>query len=242
MSHLQSQHISQLNWFKRFFGDIKLGRVDEVLLVNAREALLNEDVQRQKSVIRLSKATVNRYFQVLTHLLNCCVAWKWLHQAPKVSKLKEPKVRTRYLTIPEARLIMSALTEEPPDVELVIHLSFRTGSRLEETCALRWQDIDFDNELITFTKTKSGEPKGLPMTNGLKVLLLNWRECRQPSLFLFPTPKKGFRLYIYDKVLKRFDRLMQRLGIRESHSTRFATIWLPGRHNRASIRGLSVKF
>jgi integrase len=218
-------HAAQLEWFNAEIGALKLHKINTALLSELREKLRTTSYSRTKdgSERPYSASTVNRYFVPFIHCLKiCCTDWEWLDRVPKFSKLKEPKGRTRYLTQEEANTILNALEKDPrKDVALVCLLALTFGSRLGETCALKWENIDFKNRVILFTETKTGEVKNLPVPDRLYASLAEWKK-QSTSDYLFPTSKTSKRPYIYDKVRKPFAGLCKKLGLKDVtfHNTR----------------------
>ena len=217
-------HQGQLEWFKDQVGTLKLYKLNTATLSDLREKLRTSSYLGKDGVEQAySSSTVNRYFVPFTHCLKvCCTDWEWIDRIPKISKLKEPKGRTRFLTQIEAKQIIEELEKvTSEDVRLVCIIALTFGSRLGETCALRWENIDFTNRVILFTETKTDEVKNLPIPNRLFSLLLNWQKSAS-SDYLFPTSKKSKRPYIYDKVRKPFSALCKRLGFKDVtfHNTR----------------------
>lgn len=123
-------------------------------------------------------------------------------------------------------------------------VSLYTGMRIGEVCALRWEDIDMEQEIISVTKTlqrvyfkegKSGKTKliigppkskaavrDIPISQALKELLLR-RVCKGECYLLSGTTKAiEPRLY-----RKHFERFLERNGLEpiRFHSLRhtFAT-------------------
>ncbi len=76
----------------------------------------------------------------------------------------------------------------------VIRVMCQCGSRIGETLALRWEDVDFEGRRVTFTKTKYGKPRTVPLSKKLFDLLTAMHERRLPtSQWVFPTRFPGMR-------------------------------------------------
>ncbi|MEA4932207.1 MAG: tyrosine-type recombinase/integrase [Lawsonibacter sp.] len=116
--------------------------------------------------------------------------------AVKLPKLENAEVQV--FTISEQRLIENAATHAKDIRALGIILTFYTGIRLGELCALKWSDIDYEAGTMSITKTvtrvrnfQSGENKstllvGTPKSHKSmrkiplpKFLLNMYKECRQ---------------------------------------------------------------
>lgn len=74
----------------------------------------------------------------------------------RLAAVKLPRVRTRetnVLTQSEQKLLQTKLLELDSDISIGIYLSFFTGLRIGELCALQWGDIDFESSLLRVRKT-----------------------------------------------------------------------------------------
>lgn len=97
----------QLAWWQAKLGCYRLSDITPALIAKQQDALLNEKTLRGNM---RAPATVNRYLAVLSHLFSIAVKeWGWLEYNPmfKVSKMKEPRGRVRFLSDDErARLLV----------------------------------------------------------------------------------------------------------------------------------------
>ena len=57
------------------------------------------------------------------------------------------------LSLNHQQILMSHLTESPTPKNIGILLSLCTGMRIGEVCALRWEDVDFRQKVITISYT-----------------------------------------------------------------------------------------
>lgn len=218
-------HAAQLKWFKTHIGNIKLIHLTSDILAKAREALRIEEVTRTYSdkKFRRASGTINRYFVPLLHCLSRARDdWGWIQIVPKLSKLKEPKGRTRYFTQSEAQKILAYFDHDPrEDVRLVVRIAMTLGSRLGETCALQWRNINLEKRVIVFTFTKTDDIKGIPIPDRLFLEILNWKR-HSTREYLFPTEKASKLPHIYDKVRRLFKKALLELEITDAsfHNTR----------------------
>lgn len=76
--------------------------------------------------------------------------------------------------------------------DLVLLLLF-TGLRSQEARTLRWEDIDFTDQLIRIpsTRTKSGRKLDLPMSDFIEKLLKNGRAIGNTGPWVFPSNSKS---------------------------------------------------
>ena len=74
-------------------------------------------------------------------------------ERPKPRKDESRNTEIQAYTADELRSIINALDGEPLKWRTIMRLIIDTGIRRGECCGLRWQDIDFDNNLITINGT-----------------------------------------------------------------------------------------
>lgn len=214
----QTLHTAQLNWFKNRYANLKVVDISPALLAEIREVMRTEEIiqtrNSEKIVTYRQFGTINRYFQILKHVLTICERdWEWIDRAPKLKKLPEPKGRTRYLNNEEANKILLALKTQSEDLQIIVQIAIRCGSRLFETCALEWKDINFDNRTILFRETKTGHHKLLPMTESLSAILSKWKTLCTSATHLFPCSKKSKRPHVYDNIKHKFNELCNEIGL-----------------------------
>ena len=84
---------------------------------------------------------------------------------------RQEKSRDRVLADNELRLIWRALGDGQYDV--IVKLLALTGQRTNEIAALRWDEIDFDRDVISLpgSRTKNGRPHEIPMSGSVRSLL-----------------------------------------------------------------------
>ena len=121
-------------------------------------------------------ATVNRHLAVLKAVLRKAAReWGALTQVPSIGLFKLRNQRYRWLTeSEEARLLMASAGHLR---DLLVFL-FDTGARLGEATHLRWRDVQLDRQprgMVKFMVTKSGLPRGVPLTRRVEQLLLRLR-------------------------------------------------------------------
>ncbi len=167
----EKKQTSLLNWWQSQLGYVVLSDLSPSLIAEKRDELFHGMTIRKK---RRSPATVNRYLASLSTALGVAVKeWQWLEDNPmkRVSKLKEPQGRTRYLSYEERiRLLEACQASSNPHLFIIVNLALQTGMRRGEILNLRWEDINFATNTITLQQTKNGHRRILPLTDALKAL------------------------------------------------------------------------
>ena len=149
------------HWWSEWFKGQRLNAITPVSLEGARQYLLNRGLTPQR---------VNRYTAWLRKVLNLAVRDGKMASNPvtKVKAFKEPKGRTRFLTVEEEEKLMKALG---PVYALCARLAILTGLRQEEQFSLRWVDVDLKQGLITLPTTKAGDVQYVQLSEDAKAIL-----------------------------------------------------------------------
>lgn len=157
--------VGQLIWWKEAIGSYSLADITPALIAQHRDKLMQE---KPKTRNFRAPATVNRYLAVLSHVFTIATKeWMWVEENPlrKVTKMKEPRGRVRFLSDEERTRLLSASKEsDSPYLYTAVVLALSTGARRMEILGLRWQDVDLIRAVITLHETKNGERRVLPLS------------------------------------------------------------------------------
>jgi integrase len=134
--------------------------------------ILDYKVQRLKTV---SQASANRELACLKCIFSKCIEWDLIRDNPakKIRLAKEDNSRVRYLDKDEINTLLSNSSDK---LKTIIVFAISTGMRKGEMQRLRWEDINFKNDVITLLKTKNGEVRRVPMSTNVKDMLLSMKE------------------------------------------------------------------
>jgi integrase len=159
----EPNRLIQLAWWKAQLGTYVLADITPAIIAQHRDKLLTGDSGKRRS-----HATVNRYLAALSHVFTIATnEWGWLDSSPvrKVTKMKEPRGRVRFLSDEErGRLLVACRTSSYSHLYLVVVVALSTGARRMEVLGLRYQDMDVTRCVITLHDTKNGERRILPLT------------------------------------------------------------------------------
>jgi integrase len=141
---------------------------------------------------RSRHTAANRLFEVLRMLFRYAVREEDydLHHSPcdGLEKLFEDPVRQRTYSGDEVRAIFAAV----PKTELadLVPLLFHTGTRSEETRAMKWADLDLDagEWRIPAEDAKTGAPRTMALSSGAVAILkaIKERKVTKLSPYVFP--------------------------------------------------------
>lgn len=138
-----------------YFGAMRLDAIGAADVERFKTAKLDEDQ---------SKKSISNMLSSLRKLLNLAVEWDVLLKAPKVKAFKVPKdlvTEDMFLTFDETRRFLQAAA---PEWKCYVITGSRTGLRVGELLALRWEDVDTVAGRIVVRRTlwrkQEGPPKG----------------------------------------------------------------------------------
>lgn len=183
--------LGHLNWFKEEIGHVSLTHFREEVVAKCRDKLANTPDKNGRS---RSPATVNRYLCTLSSVVNLAVReWRLLTASPfkNVSKLKEPRGRTRFLSKNDRTRLLQECKESPClHLYPITLLAFFTGMRRGEILGLQWKDIDLEQKRLTLRRTKNGDRRILPLIGPILKMLQSLETVRKTNKsdddFLFP--------------------------------------------------------
>jgi len=145
---------------------------------------------------------------------------------------KPPKLqgnnKVRYLSYDEAELLLGELYKYNINTYYMALLSLHTGARLGDCVNLKWEHLNYENNLIYFAKRKGGKTGHAYMTSALKEAFQHIQTYNQ-SEYVFPDMKedkthpKNFR-HIADRLFNKGTSRMNRVTFHTLRHT-FAS-WL----------------
>ena len=157
----------ELVWWSARIGHVLLSDVTGALITEARDALAAVPVLQGKTERPRSAAAVNRYLALLSHAFTvACNDWAWTEYNPvrKVSRLREPRGRVRFLDERErTKLLSECKASRNPALHDVVLLAICTGMRRSEIMNLTWDAVDLHRRMITLEHTKNGERRAVPL-------------------------------------------------------------------------------
>lgn len=183
-------------------GGLPIVQVSATVISEFRDELLR---QKTRSKRAFSSATVNRYLATLSHVLTIAAnEWGWIEHSPmpKVTRLREPRGRTRYLSEAERSSLLEACRTSKNDfLYPIVVLAISTGMRRSEILNLRWSDIDFSRERAFLSDTKNGDSRAVHLVGHAKDLIAQF--CCEPrqSEYVFPS-KNGARIVDFKRPWK----------------------------------------
>lgn len=97
--------------------------------------------------------TINSWLSVLRTCLTFALDCGRIEAIPRIRWLKVPPPPFDHLNPSESLRLLASATEEP--YRFMIHVALRTGMRLGELLALRWECIDLEQRLVLVRKSRT---------------------------------------------------------------------------------------
>lgn len=162
--------IRHLEFWEQRFGHIRLNNLEAGEITEALSSL------------DLSPGTWNRCKAMLGSMLTAATDWnyKFVNPMPRVKSKKEPKGVVRYLTETEKDDLLNSCENSPNhDLYSLVILALATGGRRGELLGLKWPEVNFKREMVTFLNTKNDEHRSLPLKGkALELMRTRWSERR----------------------------------------------------------------
>jgi len=188
----------------------------------------------------LSAATVRQVHAILRRALHQAVRWEWIPANP-AAHASPPRIRNQPLDPPGPDgviKLIDAARKDDPDFGCYLLLAAITGARRGELCALRWADVDLENQTLNIarsvveaahgvlvekdTKTHASRRIALDQTTA-DVLTEHRSRCTERAsacgVFLpekghvFSHDPDGVRPWVPNDVTKVFIRVRKRVGL-----------------------------
>lgn len=157
------------------FGTTKLARIDQTAIDNAARTLYPN----------AAPSTLNRQVYTPIAAILHFAAERKLCEWRTIRRPKQPKGRVRWLELEEAEKLIKACS---PHLRPMVIFLFYTGARASEAVYLDWRDVDLTRRQVSFTDTKNGESRGVPLHERALVALANLPH-RQGAVFRRPGTK-----------------------------------------------------
>ncbi len=170
-------HLDRLKHLLPYFADIPVVRITKGMVRDYRQERLRTRV--------LTQATLNRDAAVLRHILYWAVDEGLLIGNPlaRLRLERERRVKRSVLSVTEERALLDVA---PMHLRRMILAALYAGLRRGEVLHQRWEDIDFDRELLSVTRSKTpeGESREIPLASRLLDILLSIRQ-REGLVFTY---------------------------------------------------------
>jgi integrase len=194
--HTQKQQKQQLTFWNEHLGRKSISNIKPV------------DIIKTRSLLDVSDASKNIYVAGLRHVFSIAVReFDLLEINPllKVTNLKNPRGRVRFLSEKERKELLLACEESSNEyLYLIVLLALTTGARKNEILKLKWKDIDFDKNLIFLHETKNGDIRTLILVDKAKQLLFELSKEKESDFVFKGKKNKPIDIqYPFEEAVKR---------------------------------------
>lgn len=151
------------NHLKPFFGKMDIDKIT---------ALNIEEFKARKQAEGKCNKSINNYLGMLGKCLNCAEEWGMIKNAPKIKPLKVPPQAFRFFTEQEYNQLLEEAGKINKEFYEMVLFTLRTGVRVGELLALRWEDIDFEKQTVTIRRSIVNGIIGSPKSNKIRQIPL----------------------------------------------------------------------
>ncbi len=204
-------HKSVVNEFGRFLGIIGVG-----LLSDINTALIDRYITYLREVKQDRANTCNNHLKNLITQFNFAISHNLMKQNPAkgCKKLEVNDAKQKNALSPEEyQRFMKIAKREYPHYYPIFYTFIHTGLRFTELIKLKWQDIDFENNVLWIMKPKcKKKPDYVSIHDSLKKLL-EALKTKSKGEYVFTTENGeafGFRTR---KIIRRLKAILQKANI-----------------------------
>lgn len=206
------------DWWDNKVGHLKLGELNQSILSESKVRLGNEEIEKPlKGNKYRSNSTINKYLFAFSAIINYGIEefalWEYnpMHRIGKKKKKKNVKLRVRFLSEDEIKILRIGCRKKSYTLSLFYLLLLVTGGRYSEVLHLKPEHIDLKNCYVHYLNTKNETNRGVPVPKILLIKIkafLKMRECFVYIIWMLTlkhlTSKTGILSEIYlTEFLKR---------------------------------------
>lgn len=161
MSRLSDESGISVFAFRQIKAGKHISKENAVAIATHMGEPLNKVFTVTKDTAPLTPGSIHVYHRVLSAVLFRAVKWGYISENP-AARADLPSIASRkaaYLDEPDARQLLVLLQGEPIKWRAIITFDLLSGLRRGELLGLRWQDIDFDTQMIRICQTSNYIPK-----------------------------------------------------------------------------------
>jgi integrase len=150
---------------------------------------------------QVSGSIVNRELALLKHMFNLAINWDLYAGLNPIRKVKFFQEVTQGFRVLHPEEETRLLKHATPAIQDIIIYALNTGCRIGEIFALRWQNVDFEKELINVFAGKTQKVRVVPINKPVRRILDFWALGRKNE-YVFYNQKTGERFVDLDAGLR----------------------------------------
>jgi integrase/recombinase XerD len=180
------------------------------------------------TVYAKSKFAASLYHRTLKAAFNKAVIWNYIQGNP-FNKIKSPKVSKSFpVYLSEAELILVLNKTDDQLLKDIFTIAFYTGMRLNEILNMKWNWIDFSQEVITIKNTddfntKNKKERVIPIHPKVKKIFQRYYQISSINKNYFVFFRKSFIKLNGEFISKQFKKAVRSAELNENihfHSLR----------------------
>lgn len=189
-----------------YFGNMYIHEITTYHWDRYRNIRISAKSKKGKSTVK--PGTINNEGALLRAMLTRAVKHRELsYNQLEDMELYKVERRDRVATDEEIKLMLS---NAKPCLKTFLLIALNTGMRRGEILNLRWNQVDFNNKIITVRNTKSKKPRKIPMNKIIVDLLKRLFSTKGNNQFVIEKPGNSGP---YTSISREWYNLMKTTGI-----------------------------
>lgn len=166
------------------------------------------ELYRTERLKTVSPSRVNREMAVVRSMFSKAILWgrMTINPAKQIKAMREDNRKERFLSLEEKSALLSNASDE---LRPILVMALNTGMRQGEMLALKWADVNLDQNLIFIAHSKSGKTRHVPINSQLAEMLKRLPK-RGEHVF---SDESGIIRSRHGGIRSSFERLVKKLGI-----------------------------
>ena len=156
-----------------FFKDMLLSKINPQHIEDYKRMRLDVETMRKR---KTKPATINRELSCLKHIFTIAARFEKFDGKNPVKETKLFQERQYIMKILSKEEIEKLINASSGFLQVLIMVALNTGMRKGEILNLKWQDVDFNDDLIYIKQTKSNVPRKVPMNSMIKNALAGMKK------------------------------------------------------------------
>jgi len=191
--------LDRLNHLLPFFSEMQLADINKSAIRKFRKErqapqMVAVGKKGKKKLKTIKPATVNRDLSVLRRILYWSVEEGYLAANPmgRLRLERERRTKRPVMSVSEEIKLIAAA---PEHLQRITLCALDTGMRRGEILHQQWEDIDFDNRILSVSssKTPEGEMRDIPLTSRLYAMLVANQKDSGPIFTFEGNALKNFK-------------------------------------------------
>ena len=147
----------------KYYDDVALASITATDILEMKKRMVKEGLQ---------PGTINQHLTRLRTVFTTAMTWEAISKVPQMPKITKVEGRMRFITKDEEAVVLDTLASiDEWDVADLVAILLDTGMRLSEALNTHIEDCDTEHQMIHVWKTKTKNPRSVPMTRRVRAIL-----------------------------------------------------------------------